>query len=116
MNWYKKAQSDIQDRLGKCYALSGRFVLDNENAILMHGSVTNRIGDGRTINHAWVEYDNKVFDAVLGREFDKQLYYALFDPKVDQTYDHERTCLEMLRYSHWGPWNEQNPPKKPPNF
>ncbi len=111
MNWYKLTHS-IEDRLGQCYILSGRYVLGHPNAELIHGIVTNRIGDGRTLEHAWVEYDNIVFDPVIEQEFQKEIYYALFIPKIIERYNHEEVCKIMLRNKHWGPWNEQNPPNK----
>lgn len=120
MNWYKTAQEDIDDRLGQCYVLSGRYVLSNPNAELIHGTVTNRIPnmmknvmeETKTLEHAWVEYDNIVFDSVLGQEYQKEVYYAIFEAKVIKRYNHEEVCKTMLRDSHWGPWNEQNPPNE----
>lgn len=110
MNWYKKANS-IEDQLGDCYVLSGRYVLQNENAKLIHGIITNKTGDGKTWNHAWVEYDNKVLDLVIGEEFEKEVYYNFYIPQIIERYSHEDVMKTMLRYNHWGPWNEQNPPK-----
>lgn len=109
MNWYKTAQDNIEDRLGLCYELSGRYMIGHPNAELIHGIVTNRIGDGKTLEHAWVEYNNIVFDPVIGKEFRKEVYYALFIPKIIERYKYEEVCKTMLRYKHWGPWNEQNP-------
>ena len=111
MNWYKTAQSDIsfENRLGDCYVLCGRYVLKNSNSELIHGSISYK-GSERN-NHAWVEYDNIVFDPVLGKEFPKDYYYSIFNVIEIERYSHEDVMKTMLRYNHWGPWNEQNPPK-----
>ena len=118
MNWYKTAQDDLEDRLGNCYFLSGRYVTDNQNSELVHGTITNRIAnrikrineETKVLEHAWVEYDNTVFDPVMGQEYQKEVYYAIFEAKVIERYNHEEMCKTMLTYRHWGPWNDQCPP------
>ena len=121
MNWYKKTQ--IEDRLGECYTLSGRYVLDHPDAVLIHGSVNGN-------KHSWVETtttipDNTtgkgykieiVFDPVLEKEYPKEYYYKELNAKVIKKYSHEEVIKTMLQYNHWGPWNEENPPNKRINF
>ncbi len=117
MNWYKKSESatTIDDRRGLCYELSYRYVVNHPDAELIHGITTNRKTDNRTLDHAWVEYDDKVFDPVIGREFQKEYYYHIYNPIVNKRYSHYDAMITMLRYNHMGPWNEQNPPKERTN-
>lgn len=120
MNWYKTSQENIEDRLGLCYELSGRYVSGHPNSELIHGSVTNRIPnmlkgimeETKTLEHAWVEYNNIVFDPVIGQEYQKEVYYALFEAKVIERYNYEEVLKITLKDGNWGPWNEQNPPNK----
>lgn len=117
MNWYKKSQ--MEDRLGECYILSGRYVMSNPDSVLIHGSVNGN-------NHAWVEMtknipDNTtgneyslatVFDPVLGEEYPKEYYYKQLNAQVIKQYSSGEVMKTMMRYNHWGPWDEENPPKE----
>lgn len=106
MNWYKKAQNSFQGRLGDCYRLSGKYVIDNQKGTLVHGTINGRRWTGKDFNnpHAWVEYDNKVFDPVWDQEFPQEVYYAIMKAKPQQKYNWEEMSKFMLRNSHWGPW------------
>ena len=110
MNWYKKA--DLTNNLGRCYELSSKYVQNHPDAILAHGTINGRRFTGKDFDnlHAWVEEGNRVIDIVWGKEFEKQVYYELMNAKVIETYDHEQVLINILKYKHWGPWNEDNPP------
>ena len=103
MNWYKKSNG-LKDRLGLCYELSGRYVLNHEDSILIHGTVTNQIDKTKKTNHAWVEENNSVFDPVWDRRMPKEDYYEVLGANPIKRYSHEQTCLNMARNRHWGPW------------
>jgi len=121
MNWYKK--SDWKNNLGECYPMSGRYVMAHPDSTLIHGLVNGN-------NHAWVETtksipDNTtgneypidiVFDPVLGKEYPKEYYYKKLNAQVIKQYSQEEVMKTMIRYNHWGPWNDENPPKKRVNF
>ncbi len=109
----------MEDRLGECYILSGRYVMSNPDSVLIHGSVNGN-------NHAWVEMtknipDNTtgneyslatVFDPVLGEEYPKEYYYKQLNAQVIKQYSSGEVMKTMMRYNHWGPWDEENPPKE----
>jgi hypothetical protein len=121
MNWYKKAQ--LEDRLGQCYVLSGRYVMSHPEAVLIHGSVNGN-------NHAWVETSKSipdettgqeyqieiVFDPVLEVEYPKEYYYKKLNALVAKQYSQEEVMKTMMQYNHWGPWDENNPPNERKDF
>lgn len=97
-------------RQGRCFELSGKHILDNDG-ILVHGFVTDKIKTGYVIIHAWVEDGDKVFDAVLDEIFDKGLYYALFDAEPVHTYNKTDASKWMLQTGHFGYWEEMDESK-----
>ena len=105
MNWYKQSQP-CSPRLGQCYVLSGRYVLNNSNAILVHGTINGIRFTGKDFDnlHAWVEEGDEVFDPVLDKRFPKDMYYEVMNAKSHKKYDQEKMMVIMLREGHWGPW------------
>ncbi len=105
MNWYKKA-NDFGGRLGLCYKLSGKHVMNNQNVILTHGSINGRAWTGKDIDnpHAWVEEGNEVYDPVWDKRFPKEVYYQVMNAKVIKKYEYFEMAKLMLRNEHWGPW------------
>lgn len=90
-------------RLGLCYQLSGRYVMDDPETVLVHGSIQG-FGNPR-IGHAWVELPGgRVYDAVLDQEFSQVEHVAIFHPVVDRRYSHDETLVTMARTHNWGPW------------
>ena len=92
-------------RLGLCYELSGRYVSNHPDAILVHGRLTNPFGKGFTeLDHSWVEEENEIFDPVMDRRWPKEVYESLFNVKIYQKYSYEEVLKTILKYEHWGPW------------
>ena len=106
MNWYKhSSDAEFRSRLGKCYELSGRYVSEHPNAILVHGKIYNRWTKGYpSVDHAWVEEGNEVFDPVWGKRLPLFFYYELFNAEVHKKYSYEEVLKKMLREGNWGPW------------
>jgi len=113
LNWYKKSQS-FPDRLGQCYVLSGRYILGNDNAILVHGTINGIRWTGKDFNnpHAWIEENGEVYDPVMDWRLPIDAYYGMMQAKPLKKYDSEQASINMLNYNHWGPWDENNPPKR----
>lgn len=91
---------EFEDRVGRCYELSGQYILQHSDAVLVHGFITDKFHTGRVIAHAWVEEEDAVFDPVLDERYPKFLYYALFDAEVEYTYTQEETARWMLKTQH----------------
>lgn len=98
---------NFEDRLGKCYELSGRYVIDHGGVTLVHGRITDKFCTGLTIDHAWIEENENVYDPVLDTEFPKFLYYELFNAEARNAYSQTKACVHMLRTEHFGPWDEE---------
>ena len=96
-------------RLGHCYDLSGRYVMDHSDAVLVHGTVTR--SDGYTIKHAWVEsidtasgYKTRmVYDPVLDLSLPWDVYERMFRAKEEQRYTHDELMHTVAKQKHWGP-------------
>src|SRR5665213_1135269 len=110
---YAKKMEEALDKkkLGHCYDLSGRFVMDNPDWSLVHGTITRK--DGYTIPHAWAEkmerigsYDMRmVNDPVMGMgELPWDAYERLLGAKPGSKYTSEEMNLKCIKNKHWGPW------------
>lgn len=97
----------LEDRIGRCYELSGNFQVDNQEYTLVHGFITDRIGDtGHTIDHAWVEKDGEVYDPVLDKSYPTDIYEALTGAEEIIRYEYIKTLNNIQKTGHWGPWHE----------
>ena len=98
-------------RLGKCYELSGRYVIDGmfipdrERATLVHGRLVNPFGVGHPLlDHAWIETDDEIYDPVMDKTWGRAIFYSLFKPTVFKRYNREEARKMILKHKHWGPW------------
>ena len=116
MTWYKKiikqsmgeltgVEDTFKERLGRCYELCGRYIMHHldDNIKLVHGTITNKLGDGKTIDHAWIEKGDDILDLISDKRYSKEVYNALFDYKVINIYN-PRDALKLMCTQHYGPW------------
>lgn len=68
--------------------------------------------DGVRFVHAWIEYNNKVYDFSNGREYvlNKDAYYAVgkIDPSNSaeyRSYTADQVQKKIISTGHWGPWD-----------
>lgn len=89
---------------GDCYKNVQDYLLDNDipNAFIIHGVVTSRNG---TLNHAWIETDNEVYDPTTGIKTSKELYYSKLNPKVEAKYGFEEAINKRFATGNYGPWD-----------
>lgn len=108
---FPKLQEAIdKKKLGQCYILSGRYVMDHPDYKLVHGTITRK--DGYTIQHAWTEKQTQVgkypmvmvYDPVMDLELPWDAYERLLGAKVEKKYTAEQMGITMLKAKHWGPW------------
>lgn len=92
---------------GDCFANCTRYAMDHEQPGLqvVHGKV--RASDGRTIDHAWLEIDDKVIDPTAGIETTKDRYRKLVAAKPTHAYTPEQAAVNMARSRNHGPWTEE---------
>jgi len=102
-------------RLGKCYELSGRYLLDRrDDTNLVHGSIEGSIegfGNPR-IKHAWVEVLDKdgkvtgIYEPITNAIQDPASFGAYFSAHVDRRYPAREGLVNMVKHGHFGPWDE----------
>lgn len=114
---------DINERLGKCYEFSARFVVSHPEWKLVHGIIKdNHLGTGGILGHAWCEKDDIAYDAVLDQKFPKRAYYdfvGVIDykthpyekiQKIAETYKVYYTAKEAMEQmditENYGPWDD----------
>lgn len=97
-------------RAGRCYELSAKYVSENHDAVLVHGSIQ---GNGYPRNpHAWVEVEGTdgmiVFDPVLDQHYPAWLYERLMNAKAYVRYTYDEAVRLMVDTGHYGSWDEQS--------
>jgi 8-oxo-dGTP pyrophosphatase MutT (NUDIX family) len=96
-------------RVGKCYELSGRYVLEHPKAILVHGRLINPFKRGLTeLDHAWVEVGDEIFDPVMDIIWPKNVYEDFFHAKPNKKYSFIEVVKIVDRAENWGPWENIN--------
>lgn len=109
-------KNPINDRLGKCYELSGKYVMSHAgtNAILVHGKLTNPFAKGHPeMEHAWVEIGKEIFDPVMDKTWPKDVYESLFKVKIYKKYTPKQMYQIIDKTSNWGPWENDKEKKTP---
>lgn len=92
-----------RERLGRCYELAGRYVLEHPDAdALVHGSIEG-MGQPR-IGHAWVEVVGGVWEPVTASVWSWTAFMAVFDPRMNDRWSNAAARDRMLRAGHFGPW------------
>ncbi len=93
-----------RSRLGRCYELAGRRVLQGEGT-LVHGTITN--GATARIGHAWVIMeDGSVWEPISDQAMPMLVFVAFFHPEPILSYPREEALSLMARTAHFGPWHE----------
>jgi len=112
------------NNIGRCFELSGKFIMNNPEWKLIHAVITDRVfGTGSSITHAWCEKDGIVYDPVLEEEFPAIAYYGLYgvvDYKYNDyekknsipeslkiQYDYKEAIEIMLQTENYGPWDQK---------
>ena len=107
----RAARIAFRSRLGRCYELAGKYVMDahmrGEECALVHGSIQG-LGFPR-IKHAWVELpDGQVHDPVADTTMALDEHRAFYSAEVDCRYTYEDMARNACRSQHWGPWAESS--------
>ena len=93
------------DRMSRCYELAGRYLMANDGTTMVHGTVDN---GAKVIRHAWVvDPDGEIFEPTTGIHYDTASFEAQYHPAPRVTYPQDRAMVQMLRFKHWGPWDDE---------
>ena len=99
-----------QVRVGRCYELAWRYLKDlakekgaGTKAFLVHGTVIGGIPT-RTIQHAWVEFGEKVYEPQSGDVMNKREFYRVFKAVSLKVYPTEKALVNAVLWKTYGPW------------
>lgn len=104
-------EGDILERdwEGLCYAAAFRWVRENEDWVLVHGTVrSERVG--KRIEHAWCELGELVVDLAMpvgSRIIERDWYYRVMQPEVSKRYSSHDALFLVFKNHHDGPWGEE---------
>ena len=95
-----------KSRIGKCYELSGKFQLDNNEWTLVHAMLNPQFGPFANClyDHAFVEHEALVFDPVFAEFYPKDEYYACYRTGEANRHDYMSSARMITSEGHWGPW------------
>ena len=106
---------DLRSRLGRCYELSGRYVMDHPESTLVHGSIQG-MGNPR-IGHAWaITKDGQVWEPATNQEYSPVVFNAVFNPHEDKRYPWSDALAKMTEHGTFGPWDEATKIEKRVSF
>lgn len=93
-----------------CYDKCYDYIVRNSTPglKLVHGTMEHVINEKQSIKieHAWVEFDNVVFDGVFQRFYDKDLIYRKRGLVKEVEYTFHEVCEKTVKFGHKGPWPE----------
>ena len=114
-----RESGNINDRLGRCFELSAKYVQDNSEWTLVHGVIDNH--NGSRLTHAWCEKDGQAYDPVSKLSLPTSALYGLYgvvDYKYNKfeqrmgipetlkvSYTWEAVIYNLTFYENYGPWN-----------
>lgn len=94
----------FSDRIGRCYELAGRYVMEHHSAKLVHGSIQGF--DNPRIGHAWVILPSgEWYDTILDLALPESAFIDYFNAEVDATFSMIELAENSVRTGHWGPWD-----------
>ncbi len=119
----------VCEPLGQCYPWAYRYLMDNPDAVLVHGTLPRNkvMGIRRAYGHGWIEHDGYVKDwqtmeaqppygpvpAFRKTGWPLDVFYRMFQPINMRRYTHEEAMHTVLRSRggakeggpHFGPWH-----------
>lgn len=99
--------SSLKNRLGRCFELNYKFVVDNQEWSLVHGYITDIRGKQPvTVHHAWSKKGNLIYDAVLDAEMDYKVYYHFYRHEERYVYTAMEAIEISMRDRTYGNWEE----------
>jgi hypothetical protein len=93
-------------RAKRCFELSGVFVLDNPDWILLHAATALISLPGCSRLHAFAEKGNVVYDPVINKFYDKERYYLFHKVRDARFYTVKELANFVFKTNQWGPWDE----------
>jgi len=89
---------------GKCYETAWRYIIQQEEGSLVHGTVTR----GNKIKHAWVELPSGyLWEPQTGETFTIDGFYKQYFAEVEDRYTTEEAAIMAARTHNLGPWERE---------
>ena len=98
----------IRKRTTRCYELAYEGCQLGRDWTLVHGIANGAPSRGR-IDHAWLELDDWVYDAVLDKAMPHSVYISMFKAQATRKYSFEEAAIQVVKSGHYGPWSEVMP-------
>ena len=99
-------ESNVNDEVypKDCYSKSWDYMLNHHipNMVLIHGHFMYK--DMISVDHAWVEIGNVLFDGVYQRFYDKEMYYDKLGLVEDFKYTKDQAMDYGINTGLKGPW------------
>lgn len=92
-----------------CYKDAWVFVSKNRDWELIHGLIKDN-RSGNTVEHAWAEKGNKVYDPKERKTYEKKAFYAIHYVRSVLRYSYKEAVDNRLEKTSYGPWRTS--PKK----
>jgi hypothetical protein len=89
----KAILNEVLGRAGRCFELAAKQAIKG-GGIYTIAEVTS---DGKTFQHAYVDYGNKIYDPEHDKYFDSKKYNAQLHPKVLKTLSSEQVSIFILK-------------------
>lgn len=94
-------------RLGKCYELAGRKVVEDKEGLLIHGLI--RHDDVGDVGHAWVHLDNgNLWEPTTDSTYPPDVFERIFNPIILAGYTQQDTATAAMTTGNWGPWDSDS--------
>lgn len=97
----------LRSRIGRCYELAARGVLQGKGWTLIHGEVDSG-RPGLRIGHAWLERGDEVFCSESDRVIPADVWQRQRRPEVFARYQPKDLAALYARYGHNGPWHDDD--------
>ena len=97
---------DYSKRLGDCYLLSGRYAMDHPGSTLVHGHISQ--GNNGVMHGYVITKNGNYYEPITDRIYTPENGKRLFGFRDIAKYDWDEMRTQMLRHSHWGPWDAES--------
>jgi hypothetical protein len=102
--------------LGDCYRWAWKYLLHNDNATLVHGTIQQPLASNqKKIRHAWIEHNGKVLDwqtmesgfggIYKGKGYPIDAFYETWSADPEKKYDFDGMLAGLKENGHYGPWH-----------
>jgi hypothetical protein len=103
---YSSIPTSQEERQGRCFELSTRFVMDNPDWEAVHATLYPRLGNfkDQIYFHGFAQRGNFVYDPVFDTLNNKDRYYKYYSITDVRKYSQDEVLKNSLKTRNYGPW------------